>query len=186
MRPQAGLQIFLDGEAWNRVELLDPHGNAMLDVDVTSRAENYGPTELFSESSEPPFEDFPLELFKELFPEGTYTVRGTTIDGVPMTGTATLTHDLLEAPRFSGRLPARRCPPIRSSCSGPRHDARRNRHHWLPGVRRSGGAVTAGPVPGGAQLSGHPFPPSRRRGKAADPVFRDLGSRWRRSRSPPP
>jgi hypothetical protein len=98
MRPQAGLQIFLDGEAWNRVELLDPHGNAMLDVDVTSRAENYGLTELFSESSEPPFEDFPLELFKELFPEGTYTFRGTTIDGLPMTGTATLTHDFPDGP----------------------------------------------------------------------------------------
>jgi hypothetical protein len=50
----AGLQIFLDGEAWNEVELLDPQGDAILDVDVTGRAEDFGLTELFSESSEPP------------------------------------------------------------------------------------------------------------------------------------
>jgi hypothetical protein len=96
----AGLQIFLDGEAWNEAVLLDTQGNAILDVDVTGRAENYGLTELFSESSEPPFEEFPLEQFKELFPEGTYTFRGTTVDGVPMTATATLTHDFPDGPEI--------------------------------------------------------------------------------------
>jgi hypothetical protein len=96
----AGLQIFLDGEAWNTMELLDSQGTAMLDVDVTGRAENFGLTELFSESSEPPFEEFPLEQFKELFPEGTYTFRGTTIDGMPMTGTATLSHDFPDGPEI--------------------------------------------------------------------------------------
>jgi hypothetical protein len=78
-----GLQIFLDGEAWNTVKLLDPQSNAMLDVDVTGRAENYGLTELLPESSEPPFEEFPLEQFKELFPEGTYTFPGTTTTECP-------------------------------------------------------------------------------------------------------
>jgi hypothetical protein len=96
----AGLQIFLDGEAWNRVDLLDPDGNALVDVDVTGRAENYGLTELFSESSEPPFVEFPLEQFKALFPEGMYTFRGTTIDGAPMTGTAMLTHDFPDGPEI--------------------------------------------------------------------------------------
>ncbi|MGH3369098.1 MAG: fibronectin type III domain-containing protein [Nocardioidaceae bacterium] len=96
----AGLQIFLDGEAWNAVELLDPEGNAVVDVDVTGRAANYGLTELFSESSEPPFEEFPLDQFKELFPAGTYTFQGTTINGAPMVGTATLTHDFPDGPRI--------------------------------------------------------------------------------------
>ena len=96
----AGLQIFLDGEAWNTLELLDPQGNPLLDVDVTGRAEDYGLTELFSESSEPPFTEFPLDQFKELFPAGTYTFRGTTIDGAPMTGTATLTHEFPEGPEI--------------------------------------------------------------------------------------
>ena len=61
---------------------------------------NYGLTELFSESSEPPFDEFPLEQFKELFPEGSYTFRGTTIDGTPMAGTATVTHDFPDAPEI--------------------------------------------------------------------------------------
>jgi hypothetical protein len=55
----AGLQLFLDGEPWNEVELLDPSGKAIVDVDVSSRARNFGLTELFSESSEPPFAEFP-------------------------------------------------------------------------------------------------------------------------------
>jgi hypothetical protein len=96
----AGLQIFLDGEAWNAVELLDPHGSPIVDVDVTGRAGDFGLTELFSESSEPPFDEFPLEQFKELFPEGTYTFRGTTIDGTPITATATVTHDFPDGPRI--------------------------------------------------------------------------------------
>ena len=94
----AGLQIFLDGEAWNEVELVDPEGKAVVDVDVTGRAEDFGLTELFSESSEPPFEEFPLEQFKELFPEGTYTFRGSTIDGTPITASATLTHNFPDGP----------------------------------------------------------------------------------------
>jgi hypothetical protein len=101
----AGLQVFLDGQAWNRVELLDPQGNQVVDVDVTGRAESYGLTELFTESSEPPFEEFPLEQFMALFPEGTYTFRGTTIEGTPMTGHATLTHRFPDGPRILSPSP---------------------------------------------------------------------------------
>ncbi len=100
----AGLQLFLDGEAWNQVELLDPQGTPILDVDLTGQAEDYGLTELVSESSEPPFEEFPLEQFQALFPEGTYTFRGTTIDGTPMTGTASLTHDFPDGPEILSPL----------------------------------------------------------------------------------
>jgi hypothetical protein len=101
----AGLQIFLDGEGWNGVELRDPQGNAILGVNVTGGAQNYGLTELFSESSEPPFETFPLQEFKELFPEGTYTFRGTSIDGKSMRGTATLTHDFPDGPKILSPTP---------------------------------------------------------------------------------
>ena len=96
----AGLQIFLDGEAWNEVELLDPQGDPIVDMDVTGRAGDFGLTELFSESSEPPFDEFPLDQFKALFPEGTYTFQGTTIDGAPITGTAMLTHDFPDGPQI--------------------------------------------------------------------------------------
>jgi hypothetical protein len=96
----AGLQVFLDGEAWNEVELRDPQGRPIIDVDVTGRARDYGLTELFSESSEPPFTEFPLERFTALFPEGNYTFRAITVDGVTMTGTATLTHNFPDGPEI--------------------------------------------------------------------------------------
>ena len=57
-------------------------------------------TELFSESSEPSFDVFPLEQFKQLFLEGVYTFRGTTIDGKHLLSTARLTHDILDGPRI--------------------------------------------------------------------------------------
>ena len=57
-------------------------------------------TELFSESSEPPFEIFPLAEFKTLFPEGEYAFRGTAIDGRSMTAAAALTHDFPDGPEI--------------------------------------------------------------------------------------
>lgn len=107
----AGLQIFLDGEAWNTMELLDPDGDALVDVDVTGRAENYGLTELFSESSEPPFTELPFAEFKELFPAGNYRFEGETIDGRELASTVRFSHRILTAPRFiqpqdGGTLPA--------------------------------------------------------------------------------
>ena len=76
---------------------------------MTGRAEDFGLTELFSESSEPPFEEFPLEQFKELFPEGTYTFRGSAIDGTPITASATLTHNFPDGPRIVSPSPTRGC-----------------------------------------------------------------------------
>lgn len=94
----AGLQVFLDGPAWRVVTIRDPHGREVLEVEVGSVIHNYGLTELFSESSEPPFEEFPFEQFKLLFPEGKYTFRGTTIDGVRLVGTAMLSHRVPDTP----------------------------------------------------------------------------------------
>ncbi|HEU0041456.1 MAG TPA: hypothetical protein VFQ15_03795, partial [Jiangellaceae bacterium] len=85
----AGLQVLLDGEAWNEVSIVNPAGHEILNVEGRGPLMDHGLTELFSESSEPPFEVFPLEDFKQLFPEGDYTFRGTTIDGKTLVGEAT-------------------------------------------------------------------------------------------------
>src|SRR3970282_2489127 len=66
----AGLQVFLDGEAWRSMRITGPNGRAILAVNTVGRLKGYGLTELFSESSEPPFEVFPLEKFNALFSEG--------------------------------------------------------------------------------------------------------------------
>jgi hypothetical protein len=97
----AGLQFFLDGEPWNSMTISDPNGNAVVDVDAEGRLKDWGLTELFSESNEPPFSEVPLKEFKARFPEGKYTFVGETIDGETVVGTATLSHDIPDGPKIT-------------------------------------------------------------------------------------
>lgn len=96
----AGLQIFADAEPWKELAIFRPDGQQIIDFKTAGDVNNYGLTELFSESSEPPFTEFPLEQFKALFPEGTYRFTGTTITGGTLTGTATLSHDIPNGPEI--------------------------------------------------------------------------------------
>jgi hypothetical protein len=97
----AGLQVFLDGEPWRSMAISGPDGRTILAVNAEGRLKNFGLTELFSESSEPPFDVFPLEEFKALFPEGRYSFAGTTVEGARLTGRATLTHDIPDGPQIT-------------------------------------------------------------------------------------
>ena len=68
-------------------------------------------SELFAESSEPPFTDMPFEEFKQLFPEGDYRFEGETIDGRELASVVPFSHTVLDAPEFiqpqdGGTLPA--------------------------------------------------------------------------------
>jgi hypothetical protein len=97
----AGLQVFLDGEPWSSMTMSAPDGRRLLAINTEGRLKGYGLTELFSESSEPPFTEFPLEEFKKLFPEGRYSFAGTTIEGQRLVGRATLTHDIPDGPEIT-------------------------------------------------------------------------------------
>ncbi|MGH9024536.1 MAG: fibronectin type III domain-containing protein [Acidimicrobiia bacterium] len=94
----AGLQPFIDGDPWKKVRIINPEGDVIFKAQPEGKVKNYGLTELFSESSEPPFTEFPLEKFQRLFPEGKYRFRGRTIDGQKMVGAAKLTHDFPDGP----------------------------------------------------------------------------------------
>jgi hypothetical protein len=94
----AGLQVFLDGEGWRRMTVTAPDGRRMLVIQNTGSLRTWGLTELFSESSEPPFDQAPFWKFKKRFPEGIYRFAGTTIDGKRLVGRASLTHDIPRAP----------------------------------------------------------------------------------------
>ncbi len=94
----AGVQIFLDGEGWDRMQVFDPDGNEILDVRAEGSVGLQGITELFLESAEPSFEEQPLEELLALFPEGNYRFEGTTTEGVALRGVARLTHALPDAP----------------------------------------------------------------------------------------
>lgn len=97
----AGLQVFLDGEPWRAMTISGPDGQAVLEVEGEGRLQNFGLTELFSESSEPPFDVFPLAEFKKLFPEGKYTFAGTTVKGQRLVGEARLSHDIPDGPEIT-------------------------------------------------------------------------------------
>jgi hypothetical protein len=97
----AGIQLFLDHEPWDSMKLSSPDGRTMLDIDTKGRLKGYGLTELFSESSEPPFDEFPLHKFKRLFPEGTYKLDGTDIEGRRLVGRAKLSHDIPDGPHIT-------------------------------------------------------------------------------------
>jgi hypothetical protein len=97
----AGLQFFLDGDPWNAMTISDPNGRVVVDVDAEGRLKNWGLTELFSESNEPPFTEVPLAEFKARFPEGRYSFVGETIEGETLVGTARLSHDIPEGPEIT-------------------------------------------------------------------------------------
>ncbi len=88
----AGLQLNLDGEPWSTLELVDPSGRTIMDVDNGSQLKSYGLTGLTFESAEPPFDEQPLSQFTARFPEGVYRFKGTTVDGRNITGQDKLTH----------------------------------------------------------------------------------------------
>jgi hypothetical protein len=94
----AGLQVFLDGDPWRSMTITGPDGRKVVNVIAVGRLQGYGLTELFSESSEPAFDEFPLAKFKSLFPEGRYRFSGVTIEGRKLTGTARLSHDIPDGP----------------------------------------------------------------------------------------
>ena len=96
----AGLQIDLDHEPWQWVRLETPDGRLVLDVRNRGVLKDYGLTELFSESSEPPFTEFPLDEFKQLFPEGEYVFTGKEVGGARMRSTFALSHDFPAGPEI--------------------------------------------------------------------------------------
>jgi len=97
----AGLQFFIDAKGWRHVTVTNPLGRKVLDVDAAKVIRNYGLSELFSESSEPPFTEFPFAEFKKLFPEGVYTFEGQDIDGKPLRSTFNLAHNIPDGPTIT-------------------------------------------------------------------------------------
>jgi len=95
----AGFQFFLDAESsWRSIQIYAPSGRKLLDIDAKGKLKDFGMTELFSESNEPPFDELPLQEFLARFPAGDYRFVGTTVDGRKLTGTATFSHDIPAGP----------------------------------------------------------------------------------------
>ncbi len=93
-----GIQVSVDGEGWNRLEIIDPDRRTILDVSGKGSVGMTGLTELFFESAEPSFEDLPLDQLLARFRAGNYRFVGTTVDGKPLTGRAALQHNIPAGP----------------------------------------------------------------------------------------
>ncbi len=83
-----GIHSLIDGDAWKKLVIEDPHERKMLSVRAKGRLKRQGLTELFFESAEPVFEsDDPDEVtltpeqFFRRFPAGIYEVEGVTLEG---------------------------------------------------------------------------------------------------------
>jgi hypothetical protein len=108
----AGLQIFADAEdEWKEFEIFKPNGRRILDIKAAGVLKGFGLSELFSESSEPPFTELPFAEFKRMFPAGTYRFAGETVDGKELSSSVRFSHAVLDAPQLitptdGGTLPA--------------------------------------------------------------------------------
>lgn len=94
----AGIQVLLDGEGWEKVEIFNPHERRIFQVQGQGSVGDIGVTELSFESAEPSLADLPLEDLLKMFPEGEYKFRGRTVEGDRLEGTATLTHAIPDGP----------------------------------------------------------------------------------------
>ena len=87
-----GVRGFVDGEPWKEVEIENPKGRTIAEVEAKKRMAKQGFAELFFESGEPTLEEVSIKKFLKRFPEGTYEFEGESIKGEEIEGEAEFTH----------------------------------------------------------------------------------------------
>jgi hypothetical protein len=73
-----GLHGILDGDSWKAAAIKGPGGFSVLRAVPNQASPEFGMTELFFESNEPPLEERSFAELVALFPPGTYQFYGTT------------------------------------------------------------------------------------------------------------
>ena len=99
-----GFHVFLDGEDWKSLKIINPAGTTIFAVQGKAGYRQLGLTELFFEGAEPSLDDFPLQDLLALFPEGRYEFVGTTIEGDSITRNARLSHAVPSGPDVSANV----------------------------------------------------------------------------------
>lgn len=87
-----GVRGFVDGEPWKEVEIENPKGRTIAEIEAEKSMAKQGFAELFFESGEPPLNEVSIKKFLRRFPEGTYEFEGETIEGDEIEGEAEFTH----------------------------------------------------------------------------------------------
>jgi len=99
-----GFHVFLDGEDWKDIAIVNPSGTPIFMVEGSGPYAELGMTELFFEGAEPSLDDVPLNQLLGLFPEGRYRFTGNTVDDAPIGANATLSHAVPAAPTVSWQV----------------------------------------------------------------------------------
>ena len=99
-----GFHVSLDGEDWETLEIRDPGGTVIFDVDSGGGYTDLGLTELFFEGAEPTLTDFPVDQLLARFPEGRYRFSASLAAGGRLASTATLSHTVPAGPQVSTQI----------------------------------------------------------------------------------
>lgn len=106
-----GIHAKIDGDDWKNLWIKDPGDRIILSVSAQGRMRQQGLTEISFESAEPPFDELAPADFLKRFPEGTYDIEATTLDGEELESEVAITHVLPGPPKF-------KFPPL-ASCDDP-------------------------------------------------------------------
>jgi hypothetical protein len=93
-----GFQGFADGDPWNELSVTGPAGEEIVTVSTAGSLLDFGVTELFFETSEPPNDEVPIDDVIERLDEGIYTAAGDMVDDGISTALATFSHDIPAGP----------------------------------------------------------------------------------------
>lgn len=93
-----GVHVFLDGQNWKEIKIINPRGRTIFEVEGGGPYEELGMTELFFEGAEPDLADVPLAELLKRFPAGTYMFKGETVLGEIIIDRATLSHAIPAGP----------------------------------------------------------------------------------------
>ena len=95
-----GFQGFVDGDPWNQLTISGPGGEIVLTVNAEGGLLDFGLTELFFETSEPPNSEVPIAEVLAHLPAGTYTFTGDMVDGGQSTRTVVFSHAIPAGPKL--------------------------------------------------------------------------------------
>lgn len=112
-----GVHGAFDDHGWKRLCVFDPSGKPVLHVGPRGQLLDLTMAGIFFESREPPASEFSFADLRAAFPEGGYTLRGESLDGTLLIGSATFTHDvpaapLITAPELAGDPKGTRANPV--------------------------------------------------------------------------
>lgn len=93
-----GVHVFLDGQNWKKISIINPRGRTIFEVEGGGPYEELGMTELFFEGAEPDLADVPLAELLDRFPAGTYRFKGETVLGEIIIDRVPLTHAIPAGP----------------------------------------------------------------------------------------